>query len=111
MNTKLHSHSSSEIPVVILSAVSGPTKDLRVRRALNYAVDKQALAGDLFGGYAQVANGQLLAPTFLGYTDTVAPYSYDPAKAKRLLAEAGASGATIELIGTSGRWLKAGKLR
>ena len=95
-----------EIPVVILSAVSGPTKDLRVRKALNYAVDKQALAGDLFGGYAQVANGQLLAPTFLGYTDTVAPYSYDPEKAKRLLAEAGASGATIELIGTSGRWLK-----
>jgi len=95
-----------EIPVAILSAVSGPTKDPRVRRALNYAVDKQALARDLFGGYAHVANGQLLGPTVFGYTDTVGPYSYDPEKAKQLLAEAGASGTSVEIIGTSGRWLK-----
>ena len=95
-----------EHPILILNADSGPTKDVRVRQALNYAVDKDALAEGLFEGFAKVAQGQLLSPSFFGFNKNVGPYPYDPERAKALLKEAGASGATIELIGTAGRWLK-----
>lgn len=95
-----------EHPIVILNADGGPTKDVRVRKALNYAVDKAALAEGLFEGYAQIAQGQLLSPSFFGFNKDLGPYPYDPKKAKALLKEAGAEGATVELIGTAGRWLK-----
>lgn len=95
-----------EHPIIILNADKGVTKDVRVRQALNYAVDKEALAKGLFEGFAQVAQGQLLSPSFFGFNKEVAAYPYDPAKAKKLLKEAGAEGAVVELIGTSGRWLK-----
>lgn len=95
-----------EHPIIILNADGGPTKDVRVRKALNYAVDKLALAEGLFEGYAQIAQGQLLSPSFFGYNPDVQAYPYDPEKAKALLKEAGAQGATVELIGTAGRWLK-----
>jgi peptide/nickel transport system substrate-binding protein len=95
-----------EHPIIILNADSGITQDLRVRKALNYAVNKMALANGLFEGYAQVAQGQLLSPSFFGYNDEVKAYPYDPDQAKKLIEEAGVQGQTVELIGTSGRWLK-----
>ena len=95
-----------EHPIMILNADGGPTKDVKFRQALNYAVDKAALAEGLFEGYAQIAQGQLLSPSFFGFNKDVGPYPYDPRKAKALLKEAGAEGATVELIGTAGRWLK-----
>jgi len=95
-----------EHPIIILNADGGPTKDVRVRQALNYAVDKNALAEGLFEGYAKVAQGQLLSPSFFGFNKEITAYPYDPEKARALLKEAGALGQTVELIGTSGRWLK-----
>lgn len=95
-----------EHPIMILNADSGATKDVRVRQALNHAVDKEALAEGLFEGFAQVAQGQLLSPSFFGFNKEVGPYPYDPEKAKALLKEAGAQGIEVELIGTAGRWLK-----
>ena len=96
-----------EHPVIVLNAMGSLTADVRVRQALNYAVDKNALATKLFGGYARVDDGQVLSPTWVGYDAQLKAYPYDPAKAKQLLQEAGiAPGTTIELIGTSGRWLK-----
>jgi peptide/nickel transport system substrate-binding protein len=95
-----------EHPIIILNADGGPTKDVRVRQALNCAVDKKALAEGLYEGFAQVAQGQLLSPSFFGFNKAVGPYPYDPEKAKALLKEAGALGASIEVVGTAGRWLK-----
>ncbi len=95
-----------EHPIIILNADNGITKDIRVRKALNYAVDKEALAKGLFENYAQVAQGQLLSPSFFGFNDQVKAYPYDPEQARKLIREAGVEGGTIELIGTSGRWLK-----
>ncbi len=95
-----------EHPIIILNADGGATRDVRVRKALNYAVDKKALAEGLFEGYAQIAQGQLLSPSFFGFSKAVGPYPYDPEKAKTLLKEAGAMGASVEVIGTAGRWLK-----
>lgn len=96
----------TDLPFVSLNALAGLTRDVRVRQALNYAVDKQALAKDLFGGFASPAQGQLLAPGWFGYDARIEPYPYDPARAVALLKEAGAHGQTIELYAPSGRWLK-----
>jgi peptide/nickel transport system substrate-binding protein len=65
-----------------------PVDDVRVRRALNYAVDRQALADILLRGLAKPA-GQPASRVTTGYAPDVEPYPYDPAKARSLLAEAG----------------------
>lgn len=66
-----------------------PTEDKRVRQAMNYAVDKEALAKAIFKGYTKPEAGQAVQETTFGYNPNVKMYPYDPAKAKQLLAEAG----------------------
>jgi peptide/nickel transport system substrate-binding protein len=62
--------------------------DKRVRQAISYAIDKQEILEGVLGGYGQLANGPF-QPKMWAYNKNVAPYPYDPAKAKSLLAEAG----------------------
>lgn len=62
-------------------------KDIKVRQALNYAVDKESLVKNLFLGYAKVLDSPAAA-TIQGYT-ACGSFPYDPTKAKQLLAEAG----------------------
>lgn len=95
-----------EHPVLILDADDGITADVNVRTALNLAVDKDAIAETLFGGYAVVDKGQLLSPSILGHNASLEPFAYDPEMAKTMLEEAGVAGQTIQLVGESGRWLK-----
>jgi peptide/nickel transport system substrate-binding protein len=95
-----------ENPIIILDVDEGITADPNVRLALNLAVDKQAIADQVYGGYAQVVNGQLLAPSILGHNPSLEPYPYDPDQAKQLIEDAGVAGQTITLVGeSSGRWL------
>lgn len=95
-----------ENPTIIINTMEGVTADERVRHAMNLAVDKDAMADDLFEGYAQVAQCQIMSPQIFGHDDALEPYPYDPDRARELIAEAGAEGATVEIIGTAGRWLK-----
>lgn len=95
-----------EQPIMILSAISGITKDERVRQALNYAIDKDAIAVGLYGSHASISQGQLLAPSYFGFDKETKAYPYDLAKAKALLKEAGAQGKTLTVVGPAGRWLK-----
>jgi peptide/nickel transport system substrate-binding protein len=69
-------------------AEDSPLKDVRVRRALNYAVNREAIARIIMGG-AATPSGQFAARGILGHDPSIAPFPYDPAKAKTLLAEAG----------------------
>ena len=67
---------------------SAPTYDVRVRQALNYAVDVEAIIENLLAGLGtQIASP--IGPGYLGFNPDVKPYPYDPEKAKALLAEAG----------------------
>jgi peptide/nickel transport system substrate-binding protein len=95
-----------EHPVIILDADDGITADANVRKALNLAVDKEAIATNLFGGYAAQDACQLLSPTILGFNGDLQPYAYDPDQAKQMLEDAGVAGQSIQLVGESGRWLK-----
>ncbi|GIW05945.1 MAG: ABC transporter substrate-binding protein [Dehalococcoidia bacterium] len=65
-----------------------PLTDRRVRLALNYAVDKETIAKTIYRGWAK-PTGQLSVPDSPSWDPTVQPFPYDPALAKRLLAEAG----------------------
>ncbi len=71
--------------------VNPALKDVRVRKALNYAIDRNLIAKALLGNFAD-ATVQLQGKGFMGYdAANEARYPYDPAKAKALLAEAGLS--------------------
>ncbi|MDI1461453.1 ABC transporter substrate-binding protein [Catellatospora sp. KI3] len=70
-------------------AVAPQLKDVRVRQALNYAIDRAAITKAIFGTFA-VPTSQMAAPGFDGYSKELDDrYPYDPEKAKSLLAEAG----------------------
>lgn len=95
-----------ETSVIILSTENDVTKDERVRKAMNIAIDRKALADSLFGGYAIPTKGQLVNPRAFGFNETLEAYPYDPEQAKALIKEAGAEGKTVVLVGEAGRWLK-----
>ncbi|MCH9019505.1 MAG: peptide ABC transporter substrate-binding protein [Proteobacteria bacterium] len=63
-------------------------EDRRVRRALLYALDRESLVAQLFGGKQPVAHSNV-NPLDWVYSDEVPTYAYDPAKAAALLDEAG----------------------
>jgi len=63
-------------------------QDLRVRRALAYGINREAIAMQLFEGRQPVSH-TYLPPRHPGYTDAVQKYPYDPARARALLTEAG----------------------
>jgi len=65
-----------------------PFDDKRVRQAMNYAVNKEAIVRDVLKGTGATSVGPVLPKTW-GAEATLRPYPYDPAKAKKLLAEAG----------------------
>ncbi len=65
-------------------------RDLRVRRAIAYAIDRDAIVATLLRGGARVASG-MLAPENWAYTGAVTRYAHDPARARALLEAAGYS--------------------
>lgn len=73
-----------------------PTGDLKVRQAISYAIDADALVEATWGNYGNVRNQFGVGEFF--YSDKVKGYDYDPEKAKQLLTEAGyPDGFTISL--------------
>jgi peptide/nickel transport system substrate-binding protein len=64
-----------------------PLDDVRVRHALRYAVDNEAIGRDLFGGLAQPINSYL-PPFMFGYSEDVMKFEYNPDKARQLLKDA-----------------------
>ena len=64
-------------------------KDKRVRQAMNYAVNKDAIIRDILKGTAIVSTGPHLPVYGPYHEEKTAQYPYDPAKAKALLKEAG----------------------
>jgi peptide/nickel transport system substrate-binding protein len=86
---RLYNTQEDRVWSIALHALRGtPTADVRVRQALNYAVDKKAIIEGLLAGGTMAAS-QPLTPALLGYDPAIDAYPYDPAKARALLAEAG----------------------
>ncbi len=71
-----------------VTAKESPLTDVRVRRALNYAVNKELMLDVLFDG-AVAPTGQITHPQAFGFNPDISAYPYDPEQAKALLADAG----------------------
>jgi len=85
---------------------AGPTSEHKVRQAVNYAIDRQAVVLALGGRYAGEPASTILSPTLAGYSAFDLYPSQesrgDPGKAKALLAEAGfPKGVTLSYAGQS----------
>ena len=78
-----------------LNTSKPPLDDKRVRQALNYAVDKQAIIHGVLHDSVTLADS-VVAPGVFGYTE-LTPYAYDPGRAKALLAQAGVDPSTLTL--------------
>jgi peptide/nickel transport system substrate-binding protein len=65
-----------------------PLKDVRVRKALSLAINREGIKTQIMDGFA-VPTGQIMPEGAIGYTPDIKPDRYDPAQAKKLLAEAG----------------------
>ncbi len=65
-----------------------PFADIRVRKAVEYAINKEAITKDLYRGLFVPAS-QIRIPGAIGYNPAVKGYPYNPKKAKELLTQAG----------------------
>ena len=86
---------NSETAMFRLSADIPPLNDVRVRKAINLAIDRQAFLGSIISDQAELAEQQV-GPSVLGHNPDLEPWPYDPAQAQALLAEAAADGVPVE---------------
>ena len=73
---------------VTMNTEKEPFNNVKFRQAINYAIDREALVAAVLEGEGTV-NSNLLTPDRQGYSDSQTKYTYDPDKAKALLAECG----------------------
>ena len=88
----LHTAAGNDISYLAFNTQRAPFHDVRVRRAANYAVNKEPIVKLGYQGRAVAADSPL-PPSMWGYHQPATRYQYDPVAAKRLLADATADGA------------------
>ncbi len=82
---------------IAINTTRGPLGDVRVRQALNLAIDVPTLLNSVMAGRGLQAHG-VIPPGITGYDSARAPFPYDPDSARRLLAAAGhANGLSLRL--------------
>jgi peptide/nickel transport system substrate-binding protein len=89
---------------VSLKTTKAPLDNPQVRQALNYAIDKRAMAGKVLFGAVDVMNAPMAASN-TGYCP-VGAYDYNPQKAKQLLDQAGVRNLSVTLGSPTGRYLQ-----
>jgi peptide/nickel transport system substrate-binding protein len=87
---RFHRRNPTRVMVVAFDNIrdNTPFKDVRVRQAMNYAVNREAIVTAILGGLTEPAS-QPAAAVAVGYIPDLKPYPYDPAKARALLKDAG----------------------
>jgi len=87
------------VDYVAINHTRPPFDDVKVRQALNYAVDKEAIIQAVLYGRAQAAQSGL--PRMRFWNDETQPYPYDPEMAQQLLAESSAAGGFQTTLGVT----------
>ena len=101
---KVHRTPSTWIIYLGLNALKKPLSDVRVRQALNYATDVDAIVKNVMDGNGRRLEGPL-TPQMFGYDPGLRGYAPDSGKARKLLAEAGyPDGLEIVLEAPAGRY-------
>lgn len=107
---KVFTQVSTESYFFRFNLINGIMRDKNIRLAMQYAIDRESIAKDLFLGYAQPCQGQMDREGVFGYTPNLEMYPYDPEKAKEYMKAANYNGEKIQLISEKGRWLKDGEV-
>jgi peptide/nickel transport system substrate-binding protein len=81
-------------------------KDAEVRKALNYAIDREGIRHSLFLGMASPAHGQPFLEAIPGFNKDLRDYPHDAARAREIITRQGLVGKEVELWGLEGRWVK-----
>ncbi|CAB1060885.1 ABC transporter, substrate-binding protein (cluster 5, nickel/peptides/opines) [Olavius sp. associated proteobacterium Delta 1] len=97
----VHMDPSSRMDHMLVNHSHKPLDDLRVRQAIYYALNRQAIVDVVTFEYGKVANSFIPAGA-MHYNPDNFDYPYDPAKAKKLLADAAVKGLTLDLLVTAG---------
>jgi peptide/nickel transport system substrate-binding protein len=87
---------------LILNCKEGPFQDKRVRQAANMAINREAIVKNVLQGTAEVATGPTPPAFAWAYKKDLRPYPYDPATAKKMIADAGYAGAEVTFYVTEG---------
>ncbi len=95
-NLQVQEQEGLNIGYLALNVKKPPFDNVKVRQAVNMAIDKEAIVKAVFQGAAQAAKNPI-PPTIWSYNDDVQAYAYDPKKAKAMLAEAGVKDLKIDL--------------
>jgi peptide/nickel transport system substrate-binding protein len=82
--------------VLSFNNAKGPLTDIRVRKAIKYALDRQAIVDTVMSGYGSLI-GTMVPPTDPWYQDLTGLYPHDPEKSKQLLKEAGQENLKLRL--------------
>ena len=90
---------------LMFNCSAAPFDDKRVRQALHYAIDPDRIVKTALQGHGTPATSYLDEGN-AGYQKAATQYGYDPAKAKALLAEAGVSNLSFELVTTDTGFIK-----
>jgi peptide/nickel transport system substrate-binding protein len=90
------SYLNSETVYLRIDSQDAPTNDLRVRQALNAAIEREAFIGTVLPEGTELAVA-MVPPTTLGWNPNLSPPAFDPELAKKLLAEAKADGVDTSL--------------
>jgi peptide/nickel transport system substrate-binding protein len=89
------SYLNSETSSFRIDVTKPPLDDVRVRKALNLAIDRDAMIGTIFSPDVVKAT-QFVVPSINGHNPDLEPWPYDPEQAKQLLAEAEADGVPVK---------------
>ena len=87
-NLQILSEASSSVSYLAMNTRKKPFDNPKVRRALNYAINKKSLLKIVYGGTAEMAKNPI-PPNMWSYDDSIEAIPFSMSKAKQLLAEAG----------------------
>ncbi|MGE0715198.1 MAG: ABC transporter substrate-binding protein [Alphaproteobacteria bacterium] len=97
---------SSVSLVMTMNQLEPPLDNPKVREALDIAIDREQINKLMLDGRGEILQGQLVTKGTFGFNPALKPRAFDPARAKKLLAEAGhAGGLDLTLITQNGRYL------
>ncbi|OLB96170.1 MAG: hypothetical protein AUH30_13395 [Candidatus Rokubacteria bacterium 13_1_40CM_68_15] len=108
-NLAVHTPASARVIWIYLNTQWGPFKDKRVREALYYAIDREAIVKNIFAATASVLHSPGPIGAY-GYTAQYDRYAYNPDKARQLLKDAGQASLAFTIHHSPGRYLLSGQV-